>query len=169
MLLARFRPSAPAFKVLLPATLTSPAPSEALFPTCTTPPPLKMVPFVPANGPYVLAVERIVVPAPFNVSVSLTPGLLAMLPATVKVAPLPTVATVLSFKATAVLMAFCVPAETERLAPTPLLSKVRVSPLFAMMNEFALVIASTPTDSLASKVTVRKPAATPSVAASPAA
>ena len=43
--------AAAACKVPLAVTLTSPAPSALLLPTCKVPPPLKVVPTVPAAGP----------------------------------------------------------------------------------------------------------------------
>ena len=50
MLLAMFKPNAIGCNVLLAVTLMSPAPSAALFPTCSVTP-LKVVPTVPDDGP----------------------------------------------------------------------------------------------------------------------
>ena len=51
ILLARVKLAAPDCSVLLPVTLTSPAPSAVLLPTCNMPPPLNVVPTVPVAGP----------------------------------------------------------------------------------------------------------------------
>jgi hypothetical protein len=83
--------------------------------------------------------------------------------------PLPTVITVLSFRATAVSIIFAVPPVTLTATPTPELSKVNVLPLFAITKELLLFIVIRPTVSLASKVTVRRAEPVPNVAESPAA
>ena len=48
--LARLKLAAPDFKMVLPVTLTSPAPNELLLLTCTVPPPLNAVPVVPDDA-----------------------------------------------------------------------------------------------------------------------
>lgn len=64
-------------------------------------------------------------------------------------------------------MALPEPAVTLTVAPEPDLSKVKVPPLLAIINEFPLLKFRVPTVSLASKSTVYRPDSVANVAVSP--